>query len=47
MGVTIPSKERWTIYHKQPGKLNPVAHDTALQDRLLDYCRDRSGMSLP
>ena len=33
-------------YHQQPGRLGPAAHDPARQDRLLDYCRDLSGVAL-
>lgn len=35
------------FYHKQPGRLNPVAKDHSLQDQLLDYCRNVSGLALP
>ncbi|MFC4314378.1 SDR family NAD(P)-dependent oxidoreductase [Steroidobacter flavus] len=35
------------FYHKQPGRVNPVARDVALQDRLIDYCREVSGVTLP
>lgn len=35
------------FYHKQPGRLNPVTRDVSLQDRLLDYCREVSGLTLP
>lgn len=35
------------LYHKAPGRLNPAATDAALQDRLLDVCRDLSGVALP
>jgi len=34
------------FYHQQIGDVNPAAHDTGLQDRLLDYCRDLSGVTL-
>ncbi len=34
------------FYHKQPGRLSPAARDLSLQDRLLDYCRDLSGVAL-
>jgi NAD(P)-dependent dehydrogenase (short-subunit alcohol dehydrogenase family) len=35
------------FYHKQPGRLNPAAKDTSLQDRLLDYCKQVSNIALP
>jgi NAD(P)-dependent dehydrogenase (short-subunit alcohol dehydrogenase family) len=35
------------FYHQQPSPLSPHARDTALQDHLLDYCRDRCGIGLP
>ncbi len=34
------------VYHKQPGRVSPAARDLSLQDRLLDYCRDLSGVML-
>ena len=34
------------FYHQQLRDVNPAAHDQALQDRLLDYCRDLSGAEL-
>jgi len=34
------------IYHQRPGRVSPAAQDPALQDRLLDYCRDLSGVAL-
>ena len=34
------------LYHKRPGDVNPAAHDTELQDRLLEYCHERSGVAL-
>ncbi len=34
------------LYHQRPADVHPVAHDTALQDRLLDYCRALSGVTL-
>lgn len=34
------------FYHRQPGRLNPAAQDPARQDRLLDRCRDLSGVPL-
>jgi NAD(P)-dependent dehydrogenase (short-subunit alcohol dehydrogenase family) len=34
------------LYHMGPGRLNPVARDTSLQDRLVEYCRDVSGVEL-
>ena len=35
------------FYHRKPARLHPAARDAALQDRLLDICRDRSGIALP
>lgn len=35
------------FYHKRPGKLHPAANTAELQDRLLDHCRDLSGLALP
>lgn len=35
------------FYHQQPGRLNPVARARSLQDRLLEYCRNVSGVALP
>jgi NAD(P)-dependent dehydrogenase (short-subunit alcohol dehydrogenase family) len=34
------------FYHKEPASLNPAAHDLSRQDRLLDYCRDLTGIAL-
>ena len=34
------------FYHKRPGDVHPAAHDPELQDCLLDYCRDVSGVAL-
>lgn len=34
------------FYHKRPGDVHPAAHDPELQDRLLDYCREVSGVVL-
>lgn len=34
------------FYHKRPAELSPAARDTALQDRLLDQCREVSGVTL-
>ena len=34
------------LYHRQPANLHPAAHDPTLQDRLLDYCRELSGVAL-
>jgi len=34
------------LYHMKPGRLNPVARDTSLQDRLMEYCREVSGVEL-
>lgn len=35
------------FYHRLPGDVNPAARNADLQDRLLAYCRDRSGVALP
>lgn len=35
------------LYHRRPAEMHPAATDTRLQDRLLDYCREVSGVSLP
>lgn len=35
------------LYHKRPGRLSPAATDPGLQDRLLDYCRECSGIAMP
>jgi NAD(P)-dependent dehydrogenase (short-subunit alcohol dehydrogenase family) len=34
------------FYHQRLGNVNPAAQDPELQDRLLDYCRDLSGIAL-
>jgi NAD(P)-dependent dehydrogenase (short-subunit alcohol dehydrogenase family) len=34
-------------YHQRPAKVHPSVRDPELQDRLLDYCRDVSGIALP
>jgi len=34
------------FYHQRLGTVNPAAQDPQLQDRLLDYCRDLSGIAL-
>jgi NAD(P)-dependent dehydrogenase (short-subunit alcohol dehydrogenase family) len=34
------------FYHQRLGAVNPAARDSELQDRLLDYCRDLSGIAL-
>nr|WP_298718136.1 SDR family NAD(P)-dependent oxidoreductase [uncultured Steroidobacter sp.] len=34
------------FYHKQPSRLNPVARDRSLQDQLIEYCRNVSGLTL-
>jgi NAD(P)-dependent dehydrogenase (short-subunit alcohol dehydrogenase family) len=34
------------FYHLRPAKVHPSARDPELQDRLLDYCRDLSGVAL-
>ena len=35
------------LHHMAPGDLNPAAGDEASQDRLLDLCREASGVALP
>ena len=35
------------LYHQRPKEVNPAAQDPKLQDRLLDYCREVSGVALP
>lgn len=35
------------FYHLEPREPNPQARDVALQDRLLDICREVSGIALP
>lgn len=34
------------LYRKRPGDVHPSAQDAELQVRLLDYCRDLSGVAL-
>jgi NAD(P)-dependent dehydrogenase (short-subunit alcohol dehydrogenase family) len=34
------------LYHQRVSPVNPAAEDPALQDRLLDYCREVSGIAL-
>ncbi len=34
------------VYHQRPGRVSPAAGDPLLQDRLLDQCRDLSGLAL-
>ena len=34
------------LYHQRPKEVNPAAQDPKLQDRLLDYCREVSGVAL-
>lgn len=34
------------LFHKRPADEHPAARDTGAQDRLLDYCRDVSGVAL-
>ncbi len=34
------------LYRQRPADLHPAARDPELQDRLLDYCRDLSGVAL-
>jgi NAD(P)-dependent dehydrogenase (short-subunit alcohol dehydrogenase family) len=35
------------LYHQRPKAVNPAAQDLELQDRLLDYCGEVSGVALP
>jgi hypothetical protein len=35
------------FYHQRPRELHPAAHDSAFQDRLLDYCASLTGIALP
>src|ERR1700691_597598 len=35
------------FYHQRPRKGHPAAHDSAFQDRLLDYCASLTGIALP
>jgi NAD(P)-dependent dehydrogenase (short-subunit alcohol dehydrogenase family) len=35
------------LYHQQPANLHPATHDPELQDRLLDSCREVSGVLRP
>jgi len=35
------------LYHQRPKEVNPAAQDPKLQDRLLDYCGEVSGVALP
>jgi NAD(P)-dependent dehydrogenase (short-subunit alcohol dehydrogenase family) len=35
------------LYHRRPKEVNPAAEDPKLQDRLLDHCREVSGLALP
>lgn len=34
------------FYHQKQTEVNPAARDSALQDRLLEYCRAQSGVAL-
>ena len=34
------------FYHLRPRDVNPAAENADLQDRLLDHCRDLSGVAL-
>ena len=34
------------LYHQQPANVHPAAGDPELQDRLLDHCREVSGVAL-
>jgi NAD(P)-dependent dehydrogenase (short-subunit alcohol dehydrogenase family) len=34
------------FYHQRPRKVHPAAHDSAFQDRLLDYCASLTGIAL-
>lgn len=35
------------LFHREPAKLHPSARDEKVQDRLIDYCADVSGVGLP
>lgn len=35
------------FYHQRPATVHPSAHDPGLQDRLLHYCEQASGIPLP
>ena len=35
------------FHHKRPARVSPYAHDVSLQDRLVDFCRELSGVALP
>jgi NAD(P)-dependent dehydrogenase (short-subunit alcohol dehydrogenase family) len=35
------------FYHLRPADVHPAVHDAERQERLLDYCRERSGVALP
>ena len=35
------------FYHQGPREVHPAAHDSAFQDRLLDYCTSLTGIALP
>jgi NAD(P)-dependent dehydrogenase (short-subunit alcohol dehydrogenase family) len=35
------------FYHQRPERVHPAARQVSLQDRLLDYCQDVSGIALP
>jgi NAD(P)-dependent dehydrogenase (short-subunit alcohol dehydrogenase family) len=50
LAVSNDAKARVTggyFYHQRQGDVLSAARDPKLQDRLLDQCRDRSGVSLP
>jgi NAD(P)-dependent dehydrogenase (short-subunit alcohol dehydrogenase family) len=34
------------FYHQRPREVHPAAHDSAFQDRLLDYCASLTGIAL-
>ena len=34
------------FYHLQPGEVHPAARDVGVQERLLGYCREVSGVGL-
>jgi hypothetical protein len=49
LAVSDDPKARVTggyFYHKEPARLNSAARDLSLQDRLLEYCRDLTGIAL-
>ena len=35
------------FYHQRPREVHPAAHDSAFQDRLVDYCASLTGITRP